>query len=84
MAGAVANDGRVIDSESLVLLLKRTGTQKRDAFFWHYPHYWSDPNPHIIARSGDRKLLTRHYEGPAFGPYNIALEAQCRAVDARK
>src|SRR5262249_47580165 len=30
---------QVLDGVSLVPLLKGTGTLKRDALFWHYPHY---------------------------------------------
>ncbi len=71
IAGAVTPEERVIDGQSLVPLLRQTGTLKRDALYWHYPHYWSDQTPYSIIRSGDWKLI-KHYEGPTFELYKLA------------
>jgi arylsulfatase A-like enzyme len=39
IARAARPKDRVIDGESLVPLLNGTGALRRDAIFWHYPHY---------------------------------------------
>ncbi len=71
ITGAELPDQREVDGVSLVPLFKQTGTWKRDALYWHYPHYWSDETPYSIIRSGDWKLI-KHYEGPTFELYNLA------------
>jgi arylsulfatase A-like enzyme len=49
------------DGESIVPLLKETGTPKRDSIFWHYPHYGNQGGtPGTSVRSGDFKLLHFH------------------------
>ena len=68
---------RAIDGESLLPLLKQTGTLKRDALYWHFPHYRTRPgNPHYtgpysIIRQDDWKLIKR-YESGRRELYNLA------------
>jgi len=55
------------DGESLLPLLCETGTLKRDAIFWHYPHYGNQGGtPGASVRAGDFKLIEffedRHVE----------------------
>ena len=45
-----------LDGESLLPLLKQTGTLKRDAIYWHYPVYHHS-TPAGAIRSGDWKLI---------------------------
>jgi len=47
-----------IDGVSLVPLLKQTGSLKRPAIYWHYPHYHSSSiGPCGAVRAGDYKLI---------------------------
>lgn len=50
-----------VDGVSLVPLLRRTGGIKRDALFWHYPHYQlyqlGGTTPYGAIRAGDFKLI---------------------------
>jgi arylsulfatase A len=49
-----------VDGESLVPLLKQTASLRRDALYWHYPHYHhQDTNlaPSGAIREGDLKLI---------------------------
>ena len=49
-----------VDGESLVPLLKQSGSLQRDALYWHYPHYHhQDTNlaPSGAIRQGDFKLI---------------------------
>ena len=58
--------GRIIDGKSLVPLLKQEGPLRREAIFWHFPHYrGGDIVPYSIIRKGDWKLIKR-YEGKPF------------------
>jgi arylsulfatase A-like enzyme len=62
MAGAEPAPGQVIDGESLVPLLKQTGTLNREAIFCHMPHLVSAPTgmlaqPATSVRQGDLKLI---------------------------
>ncbi len=46
------------DGLSLVPLLKQTGKLKRDAIYWHYPHYGNQGGtPGGAVRAGDWKLI---------------------------
>jgi arylsulfatase A-like enzyme len=61
MAGQ-KNAGRTgVDGVSLVPLLRRTGSLKRDELFWHYPHYQhyqlGGTTPYGAIRKGDFKLI---------------------------
>ena len=61
-----------VDGRSMVPLLKRSGTLKREALFWHYPHYWSNSrvHPYGVVRAGDWKLI-EWYEGMRAELYNL-------------
>lgn len=62
IAGVKPDPARVIDGESLVPLLRQGGGLKRDALFWHYPHYSNQGGrPGGAVRQGDLKLI-EHYE----------------------
>jgi len=70
-AGVVLPPERVIDGESLMPLLRESGEWKRDALFWHFPHYRGDDVvPYSIIRAGDWKLIKR-YEGKPFELFDL-------------
>ena len=70
-AGVAGPKDRDIDGKSLMPLLKHTGSLKRDALYWHFPHYRSkDIVPYSIIRSGNWKLIKR-YEGKKFELFNL-------------
>lgn len=52
-AGATVPEGKVLDGESLLPLLKGEGELKRKAIFWHFPGYLD--NPVIRGRELDVK-----------------------------
>jgi len=59
-----------IDGKSLMPLLKQTGKIKRDAIFFHYPHYHHQGfKPASAIRSGDYKLI-EWYEQALLGEEN--------------
>jgi len=70
VAGVKLPADRAIDGESLVPLLRRTGSLRRDAIFWHFPHYRGNIVPYSIIRAGDWKLIKR-YEGKTFELFNL-------------
>ena len=72
-AGMKLPAGRTIDGESLLPLLTGTGKLKREAIFWHFPHYRGGVYPYSIIRAGDWKLLKR-YDGKEFELYNLAKD----------
>ena len=47
------------DGLNLLPLVKGSGTLKRDALHWHYPHYNSHPSsvPSSVLRKGNWKLI---------------------------
>lgn len=62
MAGAKAR--RAVDGVSLVPLLRRTGAPRREALYWHYPHYSSQGGvPSSAVRRGDWKLIEFYEDG---------------------
>jgi arylsulfatase A-like enzyme len=68
--GEAAHNANV-DGESLVPLLKQTGRQRRDAIFWHYPHYHpGGATPYGSVRQGDFKLI-EFYEDNHVELYNL-------------
>ncbi|MFQ6130723.1 MAG: sulfatase-like hydrolase/transferase [Armatimonadota bacterium] len=76
MAGLEKAAGQVLDGESLVPLLKQTGSLKRDAIFWHFPAYlqggggtWRT-TPAGAIRQGDFKLI-EFFEDGTLELYNI-------------
>jgi len=62
IAGVDLPEDRAIDGESLVSLLRGTGKPKRDALYWHFPHYRGGLGPHSIIRRGDWKMIKRYAE----------------------
>ncbi len=62
--------GRAVDGVSLMPLLRQSGSLKRDAIFWHFPHYRGNLVPYSIIRAGDWKLIKR-YEGKAFELFDL-------------
>ena len=69
IAGAPA---RRVDGESLVPLLRREGKLRRDAIYWHYPHYSNHLEaPCGAIRQGDYKLI-EFYEDGRLQLFNLA------------
>jgi arylsulfatase A-like enzyme len=74
VAGADAPQGKVLDGESLLPLLKDSrAALKRQAIYWHFPGYLNDPvirgrdplfrtRPISVIRKGDWKLHLYHEE----------------------
>jgi arylsulfatase A len=63
MAGGPA-DSTSVDGVSLVPLLKQTGERKREALYWHYPHYSNQGGrPSGAIRAGDFKLIEFFEDG---------------------
>ncbi len=72
-AGVGLPTDRAIDGESLLPLLRGTGGLKREAIYWHFPHYRQGHRvpPYSIVRQGDWKLI-RWHEGPTWELYHLA------------
>jgi arylsulfatase A-like enzyme len=77
VAGAPVPAGKTLDGESLVPVLKGTGSLQRSAIFWHFPGYLNNPvnrgreldvrtgfrsRPVTVIRKGDWKLHLYHEE----------------------
>jgi len=69
-AGVRPPAGRAIDGESILPVLRQAGTLKREAIFWHFPHYRGSIHPYSIIRAGDWKLIKR-YDGKPFELFNL-------------
>jgi arylsulfatase A-like enzyme len=72
-ANAPAPDGKTLDGESLLPLLRGNGALQRQAIFWHFPGYLDSPvirgrdpvfrtRPVSVIRKGDWKLHFYHEE----------------------
>jgi arylsulfatase A-like enzyme len=62
--GLSAPRSHVVDGESLVGLLKQTGRLKREALYWHYPHYHpGGATPYSAIRAGDWRLVEFFEDG---------------------
>jgi arylsulfatase A-like enzyme len=60
-----------VDGESLVPLLRGTGGLRREALYWHYPHYHpGGATPYSAIRRGDWKLL-EFFEDNRVELYNL-------------
>jgi arylsulfatase A-like enzyme len=72
-AGLTPEASKTLDGESIMPLLKRTGTLKRRAIYFHYPNYaWHGSNRLGGAiREGDYKLIER-YDDDSVELYNLA------------
>jgi len=65
-----------VDGVSLVRLLKRTGPLRRDALYWHYPHYSNQGGvPGGAIRAGDYKLI-EFFEDGRLELYNLATDVR--------
>jgi len=82
MAGVPVLEGKLLDGESIVPLLKGWGDLNRRAIFWHFPAYLQgkaegarDPHfrtrPAGAVRAGDFKLI-EYFEDGALELYNLA------------
>ncbi|MBN2129423.1 MAG: DUF4976 domain-containing protein, partial [Sedimentisphaerales bacterium] len=64
MAGLPLRPEQHVDGLSLVTLLRGAGTLKREAIYWHYPHYHGSGNrPSGAVRAGDYKLIEWYEDG---------------------
>ena len=64
IAGVTRPRKQILDGVSLVPLLKQTGALKRDALYWHYPHYSNQGAfPGAAIRQGDFKLIEFYEDG---------------------
>ena len=54
--GVKGDSKQILDGENILPLLMQTGTVKRDAIYWHYPHYHHS-RPAGAIREGDYKLI---------------------------
>lgn len=69
--GTPLKEGQVIDGESLMPLLTQKDVLKRDAIYWHYPHYHpGSATPYSAIRAGDWKLI-EFFEDQHVELYNI-------------
>ncbi len=60
---ALAHEGKV-DGVSLMPVLRGAGEVKRDALYWHYPHYSNQGGkPGAAVREGDFKLIEFYEQG---------------------
>lgn len=65
-----------LDGESLAPLLRAEGNLKREAIFWHYPHYHpGGATPYSAVRRGDWKLL-HFYEDDRMELYHLAADPE--------
>ncbi|MCE5249696.1 sulfatase [bacterium] len=69
MAGIGVVSGRTVDGVSLVPLLEQTGPIRREALYWHYPHYHIT-TPFGSVRTGEFKLI-EFYEDGRLELYNL-------------
>ncbi len=84
MAGVPDVTGHTPDGESLVSLLKNSGRPRREALYWHYPHYSNQGGaPAGVVRQGDYKLI-EFYEDDHVELYNVVKDAGEREDLARK
>jgi arylsulfatase A-like enzyme len=70
MAGVPVPPG-VVDGESIEPLLRQSGSMKREAIYWHYPHYHTvGATPYGAIRQGDFRLV-EFYEDNRVELYNL-------------
>ncbi len=71
LAGVTPPAGHVVDGRSLVPVLRQSGAVKREALYWHYPHYSNQGGvPAGAVRQGDFKLI-EFYEDGRLELYNL-------------
>ncbi|NDJ10324.1 MAG: DUF4976 domain-containing protein [Acidobacteriia bacterium] len=74
MAGINRPMGRPVDGVSLVSVLKGGAAPRRDALYWHYPHYSNQGGrPGAAMREGDLKII-RWYEDNSVSLYNLKAD----------
>lgn len=70
-AGQSLDESQDIDGESLMPLLTQKDQLKREAIYWHYPHYHpGGATPYSAIREGDWKLI-HFYEDECVELYNL-------------
>ncbi len=74
MAGLPAKPQQHVDGESVVPLLTGTGHQKRQALFWHYPHYSNQGGGPGGAVRVDEFKLIESYEDDRLELYNLRAD----------
>ena len=67
--GVGGDSNHVLDGENILPLLRQTGSLKRDAIYWHYPHYHHS-RPAGAIREGDYKLI-EFFEDGRLELYNL-------------
>ena len=70
IAGVERVAKQALDGESLVPLMKQTNALKRDAIYWHYPHYGYATKPYGSMRQGDWKLI-EYFESGEFELFDL-------------
>jgi len=71
LAGVSPKPKQIVDGESLEPLLRQTGALRRDAIYWHYPHYHGQgATPYGAIRSGDWRLI-EFYDPGRLELYNV-------------
>lgn len=74
ICGATVENKSALDGESLVPLLRQSGGLKRDAIYWHYPHYHpGGATPYSAIRKGDFKLI-EFFEDEHVELYNLRAD----------
>lgn len=69
--GTALKEGQIVDGESLLPLLTQKGSLKREAIYWHYPHYHpGSAKPYSAIREGDWKLI-EFFEDSRVELYNL-------------
>jgi arylsulfatase A-like enzyme len=64
VAGGRVDPRQNVDGVSLVPLLRQAGSPKRDALYWHYPHYSNQGGkPAGAVRRGNFKLIEFYEDG---------------------
>ena len=67
-------EDRIRDGVSLVHTLRGAGVLKRDALYWHYPHYGNQGgSPSAAIRSGEWKLI-HFFEDDRQELYNLHMD----------
>ena len=84
LAGVKPAANQIIDGESLVPLLRQNGGLRRDAIYWHYPHYHpGGARPYSAIRQGDWKLI-EFFEDQQVELYNLRDDVSERTDLAAK
>lgn len=74
MAGLKPAHGQIVDGVNLVPLLRGRGAIRRDALYWHYPHYHpGGATPYGAIREGDWRLI-EFYEDSRVELYNLRAD----------